>query len=158
MPEKLITILGLSPGTRSFGFAIISDGELVDWGVKGFKGKWTVERPEKMRLIIQNFISQYQVDRLAIKISLAVQKTKNVDKVTALLIELAKKNNLPLSQYTIRNLKQVFSGSRNKRDLVKSIRTYFPELNSSAQTEPHDPYIRQYEAVAVSISDIKNNG
>jgi hypothetical protein len=29
------------------GYAVMSDGELVDWGVKSFKGKWSKKREKK---------------------------------------------------------------------------------------------------------------
>lgn len=151
MPTKPIIILGLSPGTRVLGYALISDGELLDWGVKGFKGRWTEQRPGKVKSVVQDLVDKFQIAHLALKISDTVQRTRNLDDVYARLTTFAKRKKLPLTTYSIEKLKQNCGRTKNKREILRFVQQYFPELAGYPSIEIREPNFRMFEAIAVAI-------
>jgi Holliday junction resolvasome RuvABC endonuclease subunit len=60
-------MIGISPGTRSVGFAIIKDGTLIDWGVKLFKQEWSNEKLQKIIGVLDVYVQKYQISTVAIK-------------------------------------------------------------------------------------------
>ena len=67
MDKKPLKILGLNPGTRYLGMAVFQGPELRDWGVKTFKGQWSKEKLKKIKEIVSDLISRYDLNTLAIK-------------------------------------------------------------------------------------------
>ncbi|MEI6575110.1 MAG: hypothetical protein WCO63_02930 [Bacteroidota bacterium] len=151
MPGKPITILGISPGTRCLGYAILSDGELVDWGLKTFKGKWTKSRENKILMVFNRLVADYQVSAVALKVCRSVHRTSNLNWVYSLMKATVKKNGLKLSVFSIEKLKQNCHGAKNKRDIAQFVKSSFPELNDNLTGDPHGANLRQYEAIAVVL-------
>lgn len=67
MVKKIITIIGINPGTRYLGISVFHGSELRDWRVKVIKGKQTKEKVKRAMMIISSFIEEYKPDALAIK-------------------------------------------------------------------------------------------
>ncbi|MCK9421232.1 MAG: hypothetical protein M0Q38_01400 [Bacteroidales bacterium] len=151
MPGKPITILGISPGTRCLGYAVLSDGELVDWGLKTFKGKWTKNRERKILMAFNRLLTDYQVSAVALKLCRSVCRTANLNRVYSLIKSTVKKNGLRYSQLTIEKLKQACSQAKSKQDISKFLKTRYPELNEGPANTKEGDYIRQFEAIAVAL-------
>jgi hypothetical protein len=130
------------------GYAIMSDGELVDWGVKSFKGKWTKEREHKILQIFQRLVIDYQVSGVAIKISRSAQRSKNLEHIYLLIRTSTKKKRLRLSELSIEDLKQSCSEAKNKQEIMNFLKRRFPELNKCPSSESYNDYLRQFEAIA----------
>jgi len=151
MRPKPNTILGISPGTRSMGYAIMSDGELVDWGVKNFKGKWSKKREIKIFQIFQRLVNDYQVSGVAIKMSRFSERSRNLERIYLLIRTSTKKMGLRLFEFSIEEIKQNCENVRNKQEMVQFLKSRFPELNRELQRETQNNYFRQFESIAVAM-------
>ena len=133
------------------GFAIMSDGELVDWGVKNFKGKWSKKRENKILQIFQRLVIDYQVSGIAVKISHSTRRSKNLERIYLLIRTSTKERGLKLSEFSIEKIKQNCLKAKNKQEVVRFLKRRFPELNGDVSRKTKDSYFRQFEAIAVTI-------
>jgi hypothetical protein len=133
------------------GYAIISDGELVDWGVKNFKGKWSKKRENKILQIFERLVIDYQVSGIAIKISRSAQRSKNLERIYLLIQTSTQERRLRLSEFSIEELKQNCLKAKNKQELMNFLKRRFPELNKYSSSESTNDFIRLFEAIAVAV-------
>src|SRR5258707_2183624 len=54
--EKNLLIIAITPSTRGFGFAVLEDEALIDWGVKTVKG----DKNKQCLLKVEMLIAHYQ--------------------------------------------------------------------------------------------------
>jgi hypothetical protein len=133
------------------GYAIMSDGELVDWGVKNFKGKWSKKREIKIFQIFQRLVNDYQVSGVAIKMSRFSERSRNLERIYLLIRTSTKKMGLRLFEFSIEEIKQNCENVRNKQEMVQFLKSRFPELNRELQRETQNNYFRQFESIAVAM-------
>ncbi|OPY74199.1 MAG: hypothetical protein A4E63_00805 [Syntrophorhabdus sp. PtaU1.Bin050] len=81
MLQQTLTILAVNPGTKYIGVAILQDSDLVYWGVKVLKGKWSDAKMKNAEASFNNFINQYHVDILTIKKLHPSRSSGNLDVV-----------------------------------------------------------------------------
>jgi len=63
----MTTVLGISPGTRLTGLALLRDGELTDWRVKTFKGPWSESKLRDIVFALKTYIDDTGVSVVALK-------------------------------------------------------------------------------------------
>lgn len=152
MRSKPSIILGLSPGTKSMGYAVMSEGELIDWGVKNFRGKWSNSKKNKILRTIQNMISAYQPSMLAIKVNQTSLSSRNLKMIYSSIKEYTKKIRLKSAFLSIEELKQTCALVRNKQEMIKYLKQRFPELNRNLPRKGADTNSKEFEAIAAIIS------
>jgi Holliday junction resolvasome RuvABC endonuclease subunit len=64
---KPLTILGINPGTRYIGLAVLSGTDLREWRIVSLKSKWSVKKLGQAREILSEYISRYHPDGIALK-------------------------------------------------------------------------------------------
>ena len=62
------TILGISPGTRFIGIAILADGKLVNWQVRSFPGEWSDEKLRVILAAIDTVIVRYRIEQVTVPV------------------------------------------------------------------------------------------
>jgi hypothetical protein len=152
MRQSLNTILGISPSTRSMGYAVMSDGELIDWGVKTFKDKWSKEKGIKILNVFQRLVSDYKITKVCFKVSCPSKNSQHSDNVYCMLKNSAKEKRLKLSELSIEKLRHYCSEAKNKKDLIIFITRHLPELDSGSSRGNQYNYVRQFEAIAAIIA------
>lgn len=155
MPKKPLKIIGINPGTRYLGVAILYDFDLRDWRIKVFQEKWSKEKMEKLKTIVCSFIDQYQPNVLAIKKLHPSRSSKNLKCLVARIKELSKRKGLRIHQYSIKELEKNFiaDGRANKRNLARLMTNEYQELihEFNHEKKNRNPYyIRMFEAVALA--------
>jgi len=156
MRQKQNIILGISPGTRSMGYAVMSDGELVDWGVKSFKGKWSKEKGEKILSAFQRLVGDYKITKVCLKVSCPSKNSQHLDNVYCMLKNSVKENSLKLLTFSIENLKRHCSQAKNKQCLIEFLKRRFPELNSNFLAKNNYFCHKLFEAIATTITTNKS--
>lgn len=153
MDKKPLKILGLNPGTRYLGMAVFQGPEIRDWGVKTFKGKWSKDKLKKIKEIVSELISRYDLNTLAIKRVHPSRSSTNLNSLISELKNLARKKGLKICSYSLRELKDQFKEEAkiNKRVLAEILAREYPALFRELQKEQENknPYFsRLFEAVA----------
>ena len=152
MPSKPSVILGISPGTRFMGYAVMSEGELIDWGIKSFNGKWSNSKGNKILETIQKMISAYQPSAVVVKVNQTPVTSKNLEMIYSEIKNYTKPNRLNLFFISIKDLKRTCFEVKNKQEMVEYLRQRFPETDKNFQRNAAGPNIRAFEAIAAIIS------
>lgn len=143
-------MIGISPGTRSVGFAIIKDGTLIDWGVKLFKQEWSNEKLQKIIGVLDVYVQKYQISTVAIKQHPPFRLSDGLEKLYDQIRDWAKNLNINLRVFTIEELKIFCNNLTNKDSLVEYIYEKYPEVKKTIERTKNIKYhIKTIEALAM---------
>ena len=154
-----MTILGISPGTRTMGIGVIQDGELVEWQVKSFKGSWS---KEKLSLIVETIASlcdHFQVTDVALKVVSPLRSSRNLLTLTNRITEMSKKHKIHISRFKVQDirLKNGLHGKRSMDELMEHITQKYPVLKREYLKERNNLnpyYLKMFEAIAGTLKDL----
>jgi len=154
MPKEPLKIIGINPGTRYLGIAVLQGPELRDWRVKVLKGKWSKEKMKKAVEIISEFIDRYEPNVLAIKKLHPSRRSQNLAQLVDRIKEFSRRKGLKVFQYSIKDVEEFFieEDKLNKKNLAEAIVLENPALFHELQKEKahkNSYYIRVFEAVAL---------
>jgi Holliday junction resolvasome RuvABC endonuclease subunit len=155
MPQKEIKIIGVNPGTRYLGIAILYGPELMDWRIKALDGKWTKDKMGKALGIISDFMERYEPNILAIKKLHPSRRSVNLSRLVNKIKEFSKCKKLKVYQYSIKEIESFFidEGKPNKRNLMSAMANLYPILHHDLTKERSHKNvynIRAFEAVALA--------
>ena len=148
-------VLGISLGTRAVGIAVIYDGELRDWYVKSFKGKWSEEKKELILDAIDRMLERYDIEMFAIKVPSLIERHTTVLELHRDINFLAQQKGIITNTVTIDDLKS-FCGKTvtNKNGMQVAALAMFPELQheySRASKGLNGYYVKLFEAVLAAV-------
>lgn len=154
MQTKPITILGINPGAKYLGFAVLNGMELRDWGLKVFTGTWSAEKTKKILEVVSHLLARYEPTALAIKDLDPARSSPQLRRTVLHIKELVEKRGLPIHEYSIHDLGRFFSPEKrvNKKQLADILAAEYPVLFSDLNREKgmRNPYrLRMFEAVAL---------
>lgn len=148
-------VLGISPGTRIIGLAVVINGELVEWKVKSFKEKWCPEKQTGIISIVDRLIDYYGVKAISLKKIDPLKSSNQLDSLMAAIEKLGIDRNIAFNKYSLTQLAYDHqSGIRiGKAKLAETIverhpelkKEYFKEVNSQVEY-----YSKMFEAVALA--------
>lgn len=115
MKRKRNIVLGISPGTRSFGYAVLRDGELVNWGLKTYRGKWSKGKQRTILDAVDELIVLHGITGIGAKVNHPSRSSKALESLYRKINQIAKKRNLHISCFTLGQLKL---GNTDKQSLV----------------------------------------
>jgi Holliday junction resolvasome RuvABC endonuclease subunit len=155
MPQKTIKIIGINPGTRYLGIAVLYGQELMDWRIKVLDGKWSNRKITRARGILAEAIGQYKLNALVIKKLSPARRSENLFRLTNKLKEFARRAKIRVSQYSIKEIENAFiyDGKLNKRNLAEAMVELYPILHHDLIKErkhKNTYYFRMFEAVALA--------
>jgi hypothetical protein len=155
--QKPIITLGINPGTKYLGYAILHETELREWGVKSFSGKWSNAKRRKIQKVVSEMISRYRVTDIVIKQLHPSRSSRHLNDLAACLRRDSEGCGLNVYQFSISELKAFFSSYcenpvQNKRSLSQAIATKYPSLFNELEKEGRQKnryHTRMFEAVGL---------
>jgi hypothetical protein len=149
------TILGISPGTRYLGLAMMRNGDLYDWKVKTYKGVCTEDKLIKALAHIEELIITHVVSYIACKIPHASRSSFSLDILIEKIKKIAKEYNIHILIYSINEIKAYFKNNiSNKKNLAEHIAERYPALLHEFKKERNNKnsyYARMFEAIAAVL-------
>lgn len=157
MAKESQKIIGINPGTRYLGVAVLSGQELMDWRIKVLDGKWSDDKVKKAIRIVSEFIDQYDPNVLAIKKLHSSRRSRNLAQLVAKIKEFSRRKGLKVFQYSIKEVEEFFikEDKLNKKNLAEAIVLENPALFHELQKEKSNKnfyYTRVFEAVALAAA------
>ena len=148
------TILGISPGTRAVGLAVMKGGELREWRVKTFKGSWSHGKLKDVLYALMNYVAEHSVKMIALKKPDVLRSSPALDQLVSEITVWAKMNRIKVTSYTLSELKQGFFNSKNvsKAEIINQLIIKYPELQTEYNKEKKNRnsyYAKMFEAVLV---------
>ncbi len=148
-------ILGISPGTRVVGLALIRNGELVEWKVKTFKEKWSWEKRKQILSTIGRICQYHSVTVLVLKKVDPLRSSRELDKLIIGILRQAKRNHIKTMRYSLADLDyDLRTGKKQTKDNVASqVTEKRPELRKEylhARNCNKEYHMKMFEAVALA--------
>lgn len=155
MSKKTIKIIGINPGTRYLGIAVLYGPELMDWRIKVLDGKWSNHKIKRAIEILSELIDQHRPDVLAIKKLHPSRRSENLARLANKLRGFARRMKLKVYQYSMKEIEGCFVMYKkpNKQNLIKAIVELYPILYHDLNKEKNHEnpyYFRMFEAVALA--------
>jgi Holliday junction resolvasome RuvABC endonuclease subunit len=158
MHTNPIKILAIDPGTKEIGIAMLSDGELLYYGVKTIRTRSSPSDVLKQaQYIISRLIADYEPQYLAIEKTFLIQKSAALVAVTADEIKaIAKREGLTVFEYAPLAVRKMICKSEKatKKGVAKIIALRFPELTRYVQRQTKWEtlyYANMFDAIAVGL-------
>lgn len=98
------TILGISPGMRQVGIALIVDGKLVNWKIRHFFGNGSEQKVSEIVWAVERLLIRYNVTGLAVKINPQDRTTEYFQQIVAGLQFTAHSRGIMFSTYGMTEL------------------------------------------------------
>jgi RNase H-fold protein (predicted Holliday junction resolvase) len=147
MPRKEINILAVNPGTKYIGLAVFRGPDLVYWGIKVLKGKWSKEKMECVKKTLKNLIDQHGITTLVIKKVDSSRTSKNLNALVDSIEQCAKRKKLKICPYTLGELKKFLAlGTRiNKMEIAELVvaRYLFLSYQLEKERKHKHPYSKR---------------
>ncbi len=157
MLQEPITILAINPGTKYLGLAVFQAQDLVYWGIKVLKGKWSEKKRRIAKRAIQDIIVQHHVRILVLKKLHLSRSSTNLNFLVASIKTIAKEKGLKLCLYSLDDIKKELAAERrvNKISIAEMMVARYPFLVHELEREKkhkHPYFVRMFEAIAAGIA------
>ena len=148
-------IIGINPGTRYLGIAIICDSDLLDWRVKTFTDKWSSGKANKILDAIKELIELYGINAIVMKKIHPSRSSKSLSCLVSKIKVLAKRKRIRIRKYSINELERLFITDEkfNKKNLATKIVSEYPAIvheNNKEDSNKNSYHLRMIEAVALA--------
>jgi len=150
-------ILGINPGSRSLGLAVLKYGVLADCRVKGFKEKWSTSKLDKLMIALTRFIQKHKITALALKKTHHSRSSKALESVVLSIERYAKRNKLMVCSYSIDEIKEYIGNEQNlsilqlSGQITLSKNEVLSEFNVHVRNR-NKYYLTMFEAVVLSLA------
>lgn len=148
-------VLGISPGTRVIGIAILQNGELIEWKVKTFSERWSKDKRKAILETVKALCTYHEVSLLSIKKVDPLRSSPELDRLVEDLIEQAKDHKINVQLFSLSDLDYgLREGKRQtKRKLSEQIAEKYPEVKHEYLKERNNRreyYTKMFEAIALA--------
>lgn len=150
-----MALLGISPGTRVIGLAVIHKGELVEWKVKTFKEMWSKCKRMVILRTIDRLCEYHRIQVIAIKKIDPLRSSPQLDALVAAIIRQSGRHRIKVRQYSLSDLdyNQRSGKQRTKDGLSEHVVEKHPELRKKYIRERNNRteyYTKMFEAIAIA--------
>ena len=148
-------LLGISPGTRVVGLAVIQKGVLVEWKVKTFKEMWSCSKRKTILATIDRICEYHGIQVIAIKKIDPLRSSRPLDKLVDAIIKQAERNSIKIRQYSLSDLDYDLNTGKkqNKSELSEKVADKHPEVRKEylqEQNNRKEYYTKMFEAIAMA--------
>jgi Holliday junction resolvasome RuvABC endonuclease subunit len=155
-------ILGISPGTRTFGFVVLRDGEIKTCGVKSYKEKWSDGKLIHILYGLSQLIHRHKIREVAVKVPDVFPRSSGYAQLIGAMNVLFESRGIKARYYTLSELTKRHDSKRkvNKEALVAYVAHRYPELlplYRKEQTAAKPYYEKVFEAVLAAHNYKPNN-
>ena len=162
MLKNSLRIIGINPGTRYIGLAVIQDMNIFDWRVKLLEGPWSKKKIDKVTGIISEYIDFYNLNTIALKKLHPSRSSRYLKHLVERIKYFSKKRKLKVREYSIKEVEEVFllDEKHNKKNLAEKMVSLFPCLAHELRKEKSNKnryHMRMFEAVALAACCFQKN-
>jgi Holliday junction resolvasome RuvABC endonuclease subunit len=148
------TILGVDPGTRFVGIAVVTDGKLIHYQVKTFLGPWSEKKLKAIVYTLASVIERYAITKVAVKIPDVLPTSLGFTQVIGTLNSLCDRKGIKPRYYTLSKIKVRWCKNKaNSKELMAAVASKYPQLVLEHQQELRNKegyYYKIFEAVAAA--------
>jgi hypothetical protein len=156
--QKFVRILAIAPSTRGFGFAVLEQGKLVDWGVKSVKG----DKNLASLVRVEKMIHLYNPSVLVLQncSDVSVRRSTRIQILAQRILELAAGQKLRVKLLTNEQVKRIVFGNGlgTKHALAEILAQRFPDELGHRLPPKRRPWMSEdyrmdiFDAVALAVA------
>jgi len=155
MAREAIRIIGINPGTRYLGIAVLDGSELLDWRIKALEGKWSEKKINKVIEILSELFDRYEPNVFVIKKLHPSRRTENLLRLTNKIKEFARRKKIRVCQFALKEIEKLFIEDKklNRQNLMEAIAKQYPMLYHELKKEQNQKnpyYFRMFDAIALA--------
>jgi Holliday junction resolvasome RuvABC endonuclease subunit len=148
-------ILGISPGTRIIGLAIIQKGELVEWKVMTFKQMWSADKRKAILATIDKLCDYHGIQVLVVKTVDPLRSSPDLDTLVAAIVRQAERRPIKVKLYSLSDLDyNIQTGKKQTKEGIREqVANRHPELKNDYLKERNNRreyYTKMFEAIAMA--------
>ena len=148
-------LLGISPGTRVIGLAVICKGELVEWKVKSFKEMWSRDKRGLILATIRRICEYHNIQVIALKKIDPLRSSPQLEILVTAIVRQAERHRIKVKQYSLSDLDYDLRNGRKqtKDSLSENVVSRHPELKKKYLRERNNRteyYTKMFEAIAMA--------
>lgn len=150
----MVSVLGISPGTRSMGLAVFSGGTLVYWQVKSFKGVWSERKLYSILKVVTAVLDKYCVSMVVCKMVHPSYQSDILEELVNNIQRVCVQKGVRFSACYLEDIMGVVlpSGQKaSKAILADMVALKYPDVAlefSKERVNKHPYYIKLFEAIA----------
>jgi Holliday junction resolvasome RuvABC endonuclease subunit len=158
--RKALRTLGIDPGMREMGYAVVDDNELVYFGVHTFKRR----RPPKALMtegerVVGELIDSCKPSRVVIGEASAARwkRSPRLRLLIGTMKRHARRRGAPVTSYPLTQVKEIIAGDRTatKQKLIDEVVTAYPFLAKHRESDVMSGekyWENMFEAVALALT------
>jgi hypothetical protein len=148
-------VIGISPGTRCLGVAILRNGKLDEWKIHSFPQAWSNGKLKSILKCIKGWLKKNNADAVAIKIPDELPISKSYIQLVRTLNRLFTREECKIFYYSLSDLKTHWckDGKVSKVTLIECLTAKYQELLPEYHTGINCKtayYHKLFEAVAAA--------
>jgi Holliday junction resolvasome RuvABC endonuclease subunit len=157
MTNTSLKFLGLNPGTRYLGLALLEGPVLQDWRIRVVQGKGPKQKLAKAKEIIGLYLRQHQPDVLVLKRLHPSRSSRTLGRLVSEIKIMARRRQMRGVQFSIGEVESLLcpEGRKNKRRLAEVLASVYAVLHHelNREQENRNPYhVRMFEAVGLAVA------
>lgn len=143
--------LGICPGTKEVGLAVIRDTELLYYGTRTFRGEWSPGKLKTILSAIHRIAKYYVVTAIAVKTPDPKRSSQALDTVMSGIKRQCKQSKIECYEFSLDEIKYRFIGTTKatRKELIVAA-DLFDELLYKGSSWDKKYYIKILEAVALA--------
>lgn len=147
--------LGISPGSRHIGIAVLYNRELITWRVHTFRGKWSDVKRKTMLATLEKLFASYAIEAVAVKIPDKLPDSFSFGQVLGVINILCERKGIKARYCTLSDIKRCFSTNEQvtKASIVSYLVHKYPELTREYNKEQKNHY-KYYAYIFEAVSAI----
>jgi len=145
-------ILGISPGTRSIGTAVMRKGKLVEWKVKTFKGAWNKKKLNIILAFIEEYAEHYDLQKVVLKKVQPDKSSRQLDLLVQEIFKLFRHKKISVISYSLEDLQKLWGRDTSGKAGAHAQARKYPQLRRQCTIERQNRreyYTKMFEAIAV---------
>lgn len=145
-------VLGISPGTRTTGIAVLINGTPTHWQLLSFSESWTDTKKQKILTTIRYWVRKHRIQQVAIKIPDNLPISRAYIELVGALNVLCEQHRIVPTYYTLTELKEGYFPDKvvSKPTLIHYLLKQHPDLHTHRRNTRKKGYDKIYEAVGVA--------
>jgi hypothetical protein len=147
------TILGIVPGTKQIGIAIMSGPVLREWRIKNFPGEFSTAKEKKIMKMLTKIIELYRVTDIALKIP-RFDNSENLNNVVFKINELAEQKKISMYFYSTPELADIY-GAESQKELLNIISQRNSSLLREFTKEENNKRKKYYDKMFMAVGMVK---
>ena len=101
MAIEAVVLIGINPGTRYLGLAVLKGTDLREWRIKVVNGKTIEAKAKLLESILNNLIARYQPSGIALKFIHPSRSSSGLNHLVSVIKQVGRERGITMYEYPL---------------------------------------------------------